>query len=360
MQGPHHAYQQLIEAGEIQPDSYQQAAVSALQDYYQRFTAVKPQRRFLFAKGQYPLVKGLYLWGGVGRGKTWLADLLYDALPTNEKRRQHFHAFMQDVHHWLKQYQGRSDPLPYIAGRLGKETRVLLLDEFHVVDIADAVIMAQLLKGLFANGISLVTTSNVMPEELYNEGIQRASFLPAIQLLEKHTEIIHLDGMRDYRRETIEQLPVYLLGPAGTGDRQFNSEFDRLCMNHDVSHDNSLTIASRSVRYKKKAADVIWFSFNELCLGPRHASDYLEIARSFHTLFLEGVPVFDGSRDDCARRFISMIDILYDHRVKLIINAEVEPQQLYSGERLAFEFQRTASRLQEMQSAEYLALAHRP
>jgi cell division protein ZapE len=236
----------------------------------------------------------------------------------------------------------------------------LFLDEFHVVDIADAVIMAQLLKGLFSNGISLVTTSNVLPENLYNEGVQRASFLPAIQLLETHTNIIHLGGEHDYRRETIEQMPVYLLDPGGEEQQQFDAEFEKLCINHAISHDDSLTIASRSVRYKKKAADVIWFSFNELCLGPRHATDYLEIARSFHTVFLEGVPMLDGSRDDCARRFISMIDILYDHRVKLIMSAEARPQQLYSGERLAFEFQRTASRLQEMQSSEYLSLAHRP
>ncbi len=357
---PADVYQVLLSAGEIQPDTHQQTAVSALQDFYQQINSIQPQRRFFFSTKQYPLLKGLYLWGGVGRGKTWLADLLYDTLPIVEKRRQHFHAFMQDIHQWLKQYQGRADPLPYIAGKLGKDTRVLFLDEFHVVDIADAVILAQLLKGLFENKISLVTTSNVLPEELYNEGIQRASFLPAIKLLQDYTRIVHIGGGHDYRRETLEQMPVYLLENNMAAKQQFREEFERLCINHEVAEDEALTIASRSVRYKKMAADVIWFSFGELCHGPRHASDYLEIARSFHTLFLEDVPVLDGSRDDCARRFISMIDIFYDHRVKLVMSAEAHPQHLYSGERLAFEFQRTASRLQEMQSSEYLALAHRP
>lgn len=359
MEIPDDVYQKLLAAGEIQPDTHQQAAVNALQDFHSAILSAKPQRRFLFKSSQYPLVTGLYLWGGVGRGKTWLADLLYDTLPLQQKKRQHFHAFMQEIHRLLTEYQGRPDPLQFIASRLAKETRVLLLDEFHVVDIGDAVILAQLLKGLFNNGISLITTSNVLPEDLYNDGVQRASFLPAIKLLQDHTRVINIGGAHDYRRETIEQAPVYLLDSADAGNQQFLMEFDRLCVNHEISVNESLTIASRDLHYKKKAADVIWFSFRDLCHGPRHSSDYLEIARSFHTLFLEDVPVLDGTLDDCARRFISMIDIFYDHRVKLIISAEAEPWQLYSGERLAFEFQRTASRLQEMQSSEYLALAHR-
>ena len=357
---PDDVYQKLLATGEIQSDPWQQASVNALQDFHNAILSVKPQRRFPFTTSRYPLVTGLYLWGGVGRGKTWLADLLYDTLPLKEKKRQHFHAFMQRVHGLLTEYQGRADPLQYIASRLAKDTRVLLLDEFHVVDIGDAVILAQLLKGLFSNGISLITTSNSLPEDLYNEGVQRASFLPAIKLLQNHTRVINVGGDRDYRRETIEQVPVYLLGETGVGNDQFTVEFDRLCLNHEISINESLTIASRELPYKKKAADVIWFSFRDLCIGPRHSSDYLEIASSFHTLFLQDVPVLDGSQDDCARRFISMIDIFYDHRVKMIISAEAQPHQLYSGERLAFEFQRTASRLTEMQSSEYLALAHRP
>jgi cell division protein ZapE len=359
LEGPFDVYRRLLGKGEIERDEDQEVAVRALQDFYQNILTAKPQRRFFLSALRFPLVKGLYLWGGVGRGKTWLADLLFETLPLVEKRRQHFHAFMQDIHQLLTQYQGRVDPLPSIAAELARDTRVIFLDEFHVVDIADAVILAQLLKGLFSNGIALVTTSNMLPESLYNDGIQRASFLPAIQLLQENTRVINIGGSRDYRCETIEQMPVYLLAAEVTCEQQFTDEFNKLCRNHQVSHDAALIIASRSIRYKKQAADVIWFSFHELCNGPRHATDYLEIARRFHTLFLDEVPVLDGSRDDSARRFISMIDILYDHRVKLIVSAETLPQQLYSGERLAFEFQRTASRLQEMQSAGYLALAHR-
>lgn len=349
----------MLASGEIQPDAFQQEAVNAVQDCYQQIISSTPERRFFFSKSEYPLIRGLYLWGGVGRGKTWLLDLLYETLPLKQKQRLHFHAFMQEIHQKLNESQGKADPLLVIAGSLKTNTRVLFLDEFHVVDIGDAVILAQLLKGLFENGITLITTSNVLPEMLYNDGIQRASFLPAIQLLEQNTRVVHIGGAHDYRLETIEQLPVYLLDHDGVGERQFEKEFDRLCYSHEITENQSLLIANREVRYRKKAADVIWFGFLDLCQGPRHASDYLEIARGFQTLFLEGVPVLDGSRDDCVRRFISMIDIFYDHRVKLIISADALPEQLYSGERLAFEFQRTASRLQEMQSSEYLAEAHR-
>jgi len=355
---PSEAYRKLIEDGQVLADDYQQQAIIALDDFYQAFNAAKPKRRSIFSKSRYPLVTGLYLWGGVGRGKTWLADLLYDALPVSVKHRQHFHAFMRDIQGLLKQHEGRPDPLQFIAKKIAADTRVLMLDEFNIVDIGDAMVIAQLLKGLFDNGISLLTTSNVLPEDLYNEGIQRASFLPAIELLKNHTRVIHIGGSHDYRRQTIEQLPVYSLG-GKQASLQFDEEFKSLCPGQKIIEHSDLIVNNRRVRFKKKSTDVIWFEFQQLCQGPRHAADYLEIARCYHTLFLEDIPVLDGSRDDCARRFISMIDIFYDHKVKLIVSAQAQPHSLYSGERLAFEFQRTASRLLEMQSSEYLGQSHR-
>jgi len=356
---PAERYRQLTATGSIVPDPHQLPAVSALESFYLATLAVKQQRRFTFLSRSRPVIQGLYLAGGVGRGKTWLMDLLYESLPVAEKKRQHFHAFMQDIHQRLKQHEGQADPLLQIAKKLSVTTRVLFLDEFHIVDIADAMILAQLLRGLFSSGIALVTTSNVHPENLYNEGIQRASFLPAIDLLQKHTRVIHIGGSCDYRSKTLEQMPIYLVDESGEVTARFDREFSQLTKGQQITQQGEMTISNRTVQYIKKAGEVAWFGFKDLCLGPRNAGDFLEIARSYHTLFIEGVPVLDGSRDDWARRFILMIDIFYDHRVKLVIAADAYPENLYNGERLAFEFKRTASRLLEMQSAQYLSMPHR-
>jgi len=356
---PSDYYQQLTRTGEFKSDEFQLQAMPHLDRFYNEYLKPAPKSSFFFSP-QKPLVKGLYLWGGVGRGKTWIMDLLYDCLESDRKRRQHFHAFMQDVHGWLKAYSGKKDPLPFIASKLAKQFDVLFLDEFHVVDIADAVILAQLLQGLFTHRIALVTTSNRLPENLYNEGVQRASFLPAIKLLETETQVIHVGGGHDYRRQILEQRPVYFLISGLSADEQFMQEFNELTRNQDIQTGGSLDIANRALYYKRKGLDVIWFSFEQLCNGPRHASDYLEIASTYQTVFLDDVPALDASHDDCVRRFISMIDIFYDHHIKLLISAQVVPEKLYSGERLAFEFKRTVSRLLEMQSSEYLSLAHEP
>ncbi len=357
---PGDLYHQYIKDGDIHADSHQQQLVDRLDDFHQQFCRIKPAGGLLSRFRRTPSIRGLYIYGSVGRGKTWMADLLYDSLPADSKSRIHFHAFMRDIHEQMKKLQGRSDPLRHIAGRFAITNRVIFLDEFHVVDIADAMILARLLRWLFNESISLITTSNVKPEDLYREGIQRASFLPAIALLEDNTHVISLDGDRDYRTEVIQSMPVYLLSADTDVSRQFSAEFERLTIGHDVDKGGELQICSRPVGYKCKAMDVIWFEFRELCMGPRSSSDYLEIARSFHTLFIENIPFLDSSHDDCARRFISMIDICYDHKVKLVISADVLPKNLYCGERLAFEFQRTASRLQEMQSKDYLQQAHKP
>lgn len=359
MRLPSDYYLQLTQSDEFQSDDFQLQALPHLDRFFNDYFKPAQKRSFFFSSRK-SLIKGLYLWGGVGRGKTWIMDLLYDCLETDRKRRQHFHDFMQDVHGWLREHSGKKDPLPYIASKLAKQFDVLFLDEFHVVDIADAVILAQLLQGLFANGIALVTTSNRLPENLYNEGVQRASFLPAIKLLETKTEVIHVGGGHDYRRQILEQLPVYFLITGLSADKQFMKEFNELTRNQDIQTGASLDIANRALYYKRKGLDVIWFSFEQLCNGPRHASDYLEIASTYQTVFLDDVPALDGSKDDCVRRFISMIDIFYDHHIKLLISAEVVAEKLYSGERLAFEFKRTVSRLLEMQSSEYLSLAHKP
>ncbi|MGD2118462.1 MAG: cell division protein ZapE [Chromatiales bacterium] len=359
MADPQSAYRQLLASGAIEADVAQAAIVEQLQGLHNRLINSKPLSSFFSRKKRYPLLTGIYLHGGVGRGKTWLMDLFFQSLPFAEKQRDHFHHFMRDMHARLKQHQGRRDPLRYIAAEMAPSCRVLCLDEFHVTDIGDAMIVAQLLRGLFEQGITLVTTSNTEPERLYNEGIQRASFLPAIDLLEQYTQVLALGGERDYRLSYLEQAPVYLTGDAEANRQQLDEEFTRLAP-AQTTQDADLEIAGRPVRYHKKSADVIWFNFSELCQGPRNSADFIEIARYHHTVLLEAVPVLDGSRDDCARRFISMIDVFYDRSVKLVISADAPAPRLYQGERLAFEFQRTASRLQEMQSSSYLALPHKP
>ncbi len=357
---PGQRYRQFLGAGEIHEDPFQKHYVEQLDEFYQRFSQIKPPSGFFSRFKKTPSIKGVYVYGSVGRGKTWLTDLLYDCLPEQSKSRFHFHAFMRDIHDQMKGVQGKSDPLRHIASRFAISNRVIFLDEFHVVDIADAMILGRLLKWLFEESISLITTSNVKPEDLYREGIQRASFLPAIALLEQHTQVISLDGDRDYRSEVMQSMPVYLLAQEANVESQFVAEFERLTIGHEIEQNAELQICSRSVPFRRKAMDVIWFSFRDLCMGPRSSADYLEIARTFHTLFIEGIPFLDGSHDDCVRRFIYMIDICYDHKVKLVISADVPTKQLYGGERLAFEFQRTVSRLLEMQSEEYLQLPHKP
>lgn len=355
---PSQIYQQFLDAGEIKADPHQLKLVEQLDQFQQDYFALKPVKSFFSFFKKLPPIRGIYVYGSVGRGKTWLTDLLYDSLPVNAKSRFHFHEFMNDVHEQMKQVQGNADPLKLIAKKFGISNRVIFLDEFHVVDIADAMILGRLLKWLFEESIALITTSNVKPEDLYKEGIQRASFLPAIALLEKHTHVMSLDGDRDYRSEVLQSQPVYMLNnDTGIYQRILN-EFKRLTIGHEIENDQELSICSRPIKFRHKSMGVVWFDFKDLCCGPRSSSDYLDIACSFHTLFIENVPFMDASIDDAARRFISMIDICYDRKVKLVISAEVPVRTLYGGERLAFEFQRTVSRLLEMQSEEYLHEPH--
>lgn len=304
-----------------------------------------------------PAIKGLYIWGGVGRGKTWLMDLFYDQQSAVPKARFHFHRFMQLVHKELTAIKGKSNPLEIVAAGMARDWRLLCLDEFHVVDIGDAVILAGLLRSLFEQGITLVTTSNVPPDNLYRDGIQRASFLPAISLLNTRTEVLELGGDRDYRKRILEQAQIYHTPLGEQTDADLLKEFRRLA-NTEPDGPGELLINGRSMPFRFSAEDMVWFDFEALCGPPRSQNDYIELARCHQTVFMSDIPIMGGSRDDRTRRFIFLVDEFYDRRVKLVLSAEAPAPRLYIGERLAFEFQRTISRLTEMQTPAFLGRPH--
>jgi len=304
-------------------------------------------------------VQGLYLWGGVGRGKTFLTDLLFESLPEQNKTRWHFHRFMQDIHGRLRTLTNTEDTLSVIAKELAKNTRLLVLDEFFVSDIGDAMILGRLFEQLFARGVCLVTTSNIPPQELYRDGLQRNNFLPAIALLEKHCQVMKLESARDYRLRHLAQAATYLTPCDDNAEKGLREHFRRLSLHH-ASHDDSLLINDRHIQVKALSEGVAWFEFSELCEGPRAVSDYIEIARDFHTVLISNVPRFSSHNEDPARRFVHLIDEFYDRHVNLLLSAQADPFALYQGNKLEREFERTSSRLIEMQSMDYLALEHRP
>lgn len=303
--------------------------------------------------------RGVYLWGSVGRGKTWLMDLFYESLPFAEKRRAHFHRFMQSVHAGLKRHRDVEDPLREVAADLSSEARVICLDELFVTDIADAMLLAGLFSHLIERGVTLVFTSNVPPSGLYRDGLQRQRFLPAIDLLERHCEIVTLDGDIDYRLRQLTRRSIYL----DSTDKQTTQALETLFAElSDGAHldARSIEIEGRDIPVVKLAESVVWFEFAALCEGPRSQNDYVSLACEFQTVLVANVPVFDATTDNAARRFIAMVDEFYDRRVNLVLSAAAVPTALYRGEKLTFEFERTASRLIEMQSEEYLASEHRP
>ncbi|MGH8136043.1 MAG: cell division protein ZapE, partial [Steroidobacteraceae bacterium] len=320
---------------------------------------IKKGLRLLPGARRAPL-RGLWLWGGVGRGKTFLADQFYAELPFREKRREHFHRFMQDVHAGLRRHSRLPTPLKHVAEEIALEARILCFDEFAVSDVADAMILASLLEVLFSNGVTLVATSNFAPGELYRDGLQRARFLPAIARIERHCKVMELDAGIDYRLRQLERAQLYL-GPAvEDAESRMAEEFQRMADGPGLAN-AEIEVVGRRIRALREAEDLIWFEFRKLCEGPRSAADYIEIARCYHTVLVSRVPVMDAGADDAARRFITMVDEFYDRGVKLILSAAAgAPEELYSGERLAFEFRRTSSRLHEMQGREYLARPHRP
>jgi cell division protein ZapE len=302
--------------------------------------------------------KGVYLWGGVGRGKTWLMDLFFASLTQTSKRRTHFYRFMQDVHADLKRLKGQQSPLDGVADKIARKARVICFDELFVADIADAMILGRLFEGLLKRGVALVFTSNVKPKDLYKGGLQREQFLPTIALLEKHCDVVAVEGGVDYRLRQLTAAPIYL--PSGSADtpKKLEELFEDLS-DDDVESGGTINVNHRKIKVVRESENVIWFEFPALCEGPRSPADYVAIASEYQSVLIANVPVFDDTADNAARRFISVIDEFYDRGVNVILSAAAPPAELYRGEKLKFEFQRTSSRLAEMQSEEYLARAHR-
>ena len=346
---------------ELVADESQRAVVEILADLQRRLEAAGDKGngwldRLRRRRAAGP-VTGLYLWGGVGRGKTFLMDLFYANLATEQKKRVHFHRMMSDVHARLKAHRDTEYPLDRVAASLADGLRVLCFDEFFVNDIGDAMILAGLLDGLFKRGVTLVTTSNSPPADLYRNGLQRERFLPAIRLIETHTQVVELDGVTDYRLRLFESAGTYLPASERDVDRRLADYFCRIAPGATETG-RVLDVLGRPIRTVRTAKGVAWFEFDELCEGPRSQEDYIEIARCYQTVILTDVPVLDRTREDAARRFIALVDEFYDRRVKLILSAHADAQDLYRGERLRFEFERTRSRLSEMQSTEYLHAPH--
>lgn len=359
MTTPLERYRADIESGRFREDPEQAAVVQHLQRLWEALAERPPQSLLdrLLRRPRTP-VRGLYLWGGTGRGKTWLVDSFFDCLPFAEKRRLHFHRFMQHVHGELKTLPRTPDPLEVVARRFAREVRLLCLDEFHVQDIADAMLLGGLLKALFEQGVTLVATSNTPIDELYLEGLQRDRFLFAIELLKRHTQAVHLPGGRDFRLERLEKGGPYQVARGEEAERLMRGWLEALAP-VPPEHGVCLELNGHEVPARAVAGDLAWFEFGALCEAPLWAADYLEIAQAFHTLLISGVPRMGEDSDDAAKRFMHLIDTLYDHRVKLVVAAEAPPQSLYTGRYLAFAFQRTASRLIEMGSRRYLEKPHR-
>jgi len=349
---------ELAERG-YRSDPAQLHAVQALDRCAREWANFKERRSNAFKKliNRPDIPRGVYLHGGVGRGKSFLMDCFYSAVPLVRKTRLHFHEFMREVHRELAELQGTVNPLDELGERMARRYRLICFDEFHVADITDAMILHRLLAALFENGVGLVTTSNFQPDDLYPNGLHRDRVLPAIALLNDKLEVVGVDNGIDYRRRTMEQVRLYHmpLGPAADGE--MDGAFTRLAATHD--EDPVLHIEAREIRSRRRAGGVVWFDFKTLCGGPRSQNDYLEIAAQFHTLLLSDVPHMPVRMASEARRFTWLIDVLYDRRVKLILSAQVSPEALYTEGPLAHEFPRTVSRLREMQSAQFLALEHR-
>ncbi len=355
-------YRHRLAESSLLPDPAQEAAARHLNRVHRELTAsrVGTRSRLLhrFIGKKTPPARGLYLWGGVGRGKTLLMDLFHDTLPFPEKTRTHFHNFMQHTHREMKDLAGEKNPLEKVAARLAADSRVLCFDEFFVNDIADAMILSYLLEALFRQGVCLVTTSNTAPENLYQDGLQRQRFLPAIALLQEHCEIHHIDEGDDYRLRTLEKAPLYHTPLNAEAEENMQQSFQKLAPGTGKKN-AIIEVEGRPLNTLWVMDDIAWLDFRELCSKPRGRDDYLELSRLFHALLISKVPRMSGDQDDQARRFIHLIDVLYDHNVKLVLSADGEPETLYQGVRLQKEFARTASRLREMQTHEYLVQEHR-
>jgi len=342
-----------------QCDPAQLRAVDSLERCESEWAEYKARRRNAITKLliRPPIPRGVYMHGGVGRGKSFLMDCFFQAVPLKRKTRLHFHEFMREVHRELQELKGVVDPLDALGRRIARRFRLICFDEFHVSDVTDAMILHRLLAALFANRVSIVTTSNFHPDALYPNGLHRDRILPAIDLLKQHLEVINVDAGTDYRQITLQQVAMYHCPLGEEADGAMQAAFTRLAEARDDA--SAMHIEHRTLHALRRAGGVVWFDFRTLCGGPRSQNDYLEIAARFHTVLLSGVPQMSPRLASEARRFTWLVDVLYDRRVKLILSAEVQPAQLYTEGPMAHEFPRTVSRLREMQSAEFLALQRR-
>jgi len=365
---PLQRYQSDLQQPGFVADPAQEMAVVHLQDLYERLVAREQASRPGVSRwwngwrrdGGLP-EQGLYFWGGVGRGKTYLMDLFFESLPFERKMRSHFHRFMQRVHAELNDLreQRQKDPLDMVATRIAREARVICFDEFFVSDIADAMILGGLFGALFQRGVSLVATSNIVPDDLYRNGLQRERFLPAIEVLKAHVRVLNVDGGTDYRLRTLEQVELYYCPLGANADASLQDSFRQLAP--EQPHEQvDMDINGRKIRARYLADDVAWFEFTELCDRPRSPADYIELARELHAVVLANIPALGDDHNDQTRRLINLIDEFYDRNVKMVISAAAPLDTLYTGKRLAFEFERTRSRLLEMQSREYLGRPHKP
>ena len=359
---PLEKYNQDMASGEFSKDPAQAMAVKLLDDLFHRLIAANQKKSFLSKvfralKDDKTPEKGLYFWGGVGRGKTYLMDMFYDQLPIENKMRLHFHRFMHQLHEQLTANKGQKDPLLTIADKIADKTCVICFDEFFVSDITDAMLLGGLFQALFERGVSLVATSNIPPERLYWNGLQRERFIPAIKLIEKHTEVVNVDGGVDYRLRTLEQADIFHTPLDQAALDNLNNSFEQLAT-EEVEAGTPIEVEHRLIDTIRLAEGVVWFSFAQICQTARSHADYIELSRCYHTVMVSDIPQLDAKDDSAARRFISLVDEFYERNVKLMITAEVPLELLYQGRQLAFEFKRTLSRLQEMQSHDYLAKQH--
>lgn len=366
---PLKVYQAALDNKEIEADAAQKIAVEELEQVFHKlierhenssddsnlFSKVKE----IFSKQQTKSIRGLYFWGGVGRGKTFLVDLFFDCLPFEQKMRMHFHRFMHMVHDKLKPLKDVTNPLEIVADDIARDTQVICFDEFHVADITDAMLLAGLLKGLFDRGVTLITTSNQIPDDLYSGGLQRERFLPAIDLLKEFTKVVNVDSGTDYRLQFLDKAEIYHSPLDENALKMLTTNFQHIAP--DIGSENELIeIEGRPIQTVRMADSIVWFEFEALCDGPRGAADYIEMARLFQTILISNVPIMDDLVVDQVKRFMTAVDEFYDRNVKLIITAASHAEGIYTGKRLAEPFKRTISRLNEMSSHDYLAKQHLP
>ena len=363
------AYLKSIENGELRLDPDQKQVIEELDLIYSAIIEQNNKQpikkksfsSFFFNRSETTSLKpitGLYLHGGVGRGKTHLVDFFFERLPIEKKMRLHFHRFMQIVHEELAKLDGVSDPLKQVAQMFTNKAQILCFDEFHVIDITDAMLLGRLLEHLFSNGLVLVTTSNFHPDDLYKNGLQRDRFIPAIKLLKEHTKVVEMGGNYDYRSEAFKELGVYYFVNDDKADERLDKHFKQLSGIDLYEGKKELKINNRKIPVKKFSSDVAWFEFDDLCNTARSTDDFSEIAHYFKTVLISNIPQMDSSLDDAARRFINMIDTFYDMHVNIVVSAAAEPLKLYSGKKLDFEFDRAISRINEMQTSRYIEGQH--